>query len=185
MVMVGSGGCDQEPSPLYFGVGVSSSLQVRNSTLCASWREVSERSFASIHERGCDERKMEWGLSHLCQAQILRTKGGSEHRPVSIERTSSPRGQQRGPPTLISRQHESRRGDGVHRGDQSGVARRGRGDVVTDRRKDRQSIPAQEVGDMCVSILRELGGVTDLPRLAERWSALFPRYEVSRDCQVS
>ena len=38
---------------------------------------------------------------------------------------------------------------------------------------------------MCVSILRELGGVTDLPRLAERWSALFPRYEVSRDCQVS
>ena len=53
-----------------------------------------------------------------------------------------------------------------------------RGDQAGDRKL------RLEVGDKCVSILRELGGVADLPRLAERWAALYPRSMVSRDGQV-
>lgn len=112
-----------------------------------------------------------WGPSVLREprSRVLRPRGGSDHRAVSPHR-----GHQRGPPDSSARHDDSRR-DGGGRGERMDL----RGDYAGDRQL------RMEVGDKCVSILRELGGVADLPRLVERWAALYPRSMVSRDGQVA
>jgi hypothetical protein len=134
---------------------------------------ITRRALAAATVAPCADVPRVWGPSVLCrfhQPQILRQRGGSDHRAVSPHR-----GQQRVPPaSAASARHDEMRRDGGGRGERMDA----RGDQAGDRKL------RLEVGDKCVSILRELGGVADLPRLAERWAALYPRSMVSRDGQV-
>ena len=177
LVVAGSGGHDRES--LHVGArrprdaeDAELSLQENAGVLRASLRTTSTRR-AAAPVPPCADVPRVWGPSVLWrfhQPQVLRQRGGSDHRAVSPHR-----GQQRVPPASVSSaRHDEMRRDGGGRGERMDA----RGDQVGDRKL------RLEVGDKCVSILRELGGVSDLPRLAERWAALYPRNMVSRDGQV-
>jgi len=179
LVVVGSGGHDSES--LHVGArrprdveDAELSLQENAGVLRAGLRTMITRlALAAPPVPPCADVPRVWGPSVLCrfhQPQILRQRGGSDHRAVSPHR-----GQQRVPPaSAASARHDEMRRDGGGRGERMDA----RGDQAGDRKL------RLEVGDKCVSILRELGGVADLPRLAERWAALYPRSMVSRDGQV-
>jgi hypothetical protein len=180
LVMVGSGGC---PTPGANSVGGP----VSTWGLCACLRHPEDGNVGVKHwGHGlyCAETvRRVWGLSW--GLQVLRPRGGSDHRSLSLERNSAAR-DRRGPPPRNGRQDSPRRSEGgpMHRESRGGDRWRDRGDQRGDWGDDRRMSPRQEVGDKCVSILRGLGGVADLPRLVERWSSLYPRYSVSRDGQV-
>jgi len=177
MVIVGSGGCDREPPLIPRGLKSSWGLCAQRCLRQAG--EGSAGREGAIHGAHCAKAlKDSSGLRYLCVPQVLRPRGGSDnHRSVSLERQAGAQGQ-RGPPA--QRHEDVRRGDGGYRGDRGDG--RDRADPRADRRDDRRL--RQEVGDKCIEILRVLGGVTDLPRLVERWSGLYPRNVVSRDGQV-
>lgn len=176
--LVGSGGC---PTPgANTVVGSFSSWG-----LCACLRHAEDGNVGVKHwgngpycaETVCRGWGLGWGL------QVLRPRGGSDHRSLSpVPRNSAAR-DRRGAPLRNGRQDETRRVDS-YRGSGGNDRWRNRGNARGDWGDDRRMIPRQEVGDKCVSILRGLGGVADLQRLVERWSSLYPRYSVSRDGQV-
>ena len=115
---------------------------------------------------------------------LLRPRGGSDHRSVSLERS---RGEQGSPPHA-RHDHDQRRAESSRFRenrvpDAGGGAYDGR--PRGSREEDKRLGPLQEVGEKCVSVLRSLGGVADLARLVERWTSLHPRDEFSRDGQVN
>ena len=114
--------------------------------------------------------------SALSRLQALR--GGSDPRAASLERAGEARRRQLSPPNA---RHP--REDSWHPGRDGRDRDRDRAEARGERGSESRRLRV-EVADKCASVLRDLGGVSDLPRLLDRWCDLFPRNRVSRDGQA-
>ena len=186
VVIVGSGGCEREQSRSSRSLAPSTPSVGAEKLHCwGNFASLRGAADACEHENGSScTRAMLSGrmLLSLYVSPVLRPRGGSDSRPMPLEQSVVARGQQRekSPPNV--RHEDARRGDVDFRGSRARDGRGDRGDLREDRGDKRLWL---EVGDKCASILRDLGGVSDLMGIVDRWRMLFPRNPVSRNGEVS